>query len=113
MPAAVATCAGSPLCEAQASASSSSLSCNASAAPLATSGSACSTLTAERGKIGRCDVAQRQHDAAVGIDHRQRAAVRGFDGIAAPGFDQYRIHRACSCHGPAPTVIGAHRQSPR
>ena len=53
MPAAVATCAGSPLCEAQASASSSWLRLSASAAPLATSGKACSTLTAERGKIGR------------------------------------------------------------
>ena len=43
------------------------------------------------------DVAQRQHAAAVGIDHRHRAAMCGFDGLAAKSFDQYRIHRSCSC----------------
>src|SRR5580692_13174789 len=47
-----ATCPGSPECEAQASASSSSPKPNASAAPVSTSGKACSALTAERGKIG-------------------------------------------------------------
>ena len=44
---------GSPLCEAQATASSSSSRPRRSAAPLSTSGIACSTLTAERGNTGR------------------------------------------------------------
>jgi len=52
-PAAVATWRASPLCDAHASASSSSVSLNASAAPLVSSGSACSTLTAERANTGR------------------------------------------------------------
>ena len=39
-----------------------------SAAPLATSGSACSTLTAERGKIGRSMSPSATTHAAVGID---------------------------------------------
>ncbi len=47
-----ATCAASPLCEAQASANSSSAKPKRSAAPCSTSGKACNALTAERGKIG-------------------------------------------------------------
>jgi hypothetical protein len=74
---------GSPPCEAQASASSSSVSCSASAAPLATSGSACSTLTAERGKIGPVDVAQRGVHVPAGVDDGHRAAVGRFDDAAA------------------------------
>src|SRR5947207_3730314 len=53
MPAAVRTCTASPLCEAQASASSASVSCSRSAASLSTSGNACRPLTAERGNTGR------------------------------------------------------------
>src|SRR5262249_21830506 len=51
MPSTPATCAASPLCEAQASASSSSLKPKRSAAPSVMSGKACKALTAERGKI--------------------------------------------------------------
>ena len=82
MPRAVATCAGSPLCEAQASASSASASFSASAAPLATSGSACSNRRArEYGALG--DLAERAARAAVAIDDRHRAAVRRFQRAAA------------------------------
>ena len=37
------------------------------------------------------DVAERGDERAIAIHHRNRAAVKGFDGIAAPGFDQDRI----------------------
>ena len=49
MAVAVSTWAGSPECDAQASAISASVSPNRSAAPLSISGSACIALTAERG----------------------------------------------------------------
>lgn len=37
------------------------------------------------------DVADRQHLAAVAIEHRQRAAMAAFDHISAGDFDQNRI----------------------
>ena len=89
-----AVCSGSPLCEAQAIASSSSTRPSWSAAPLATSGRACSTFTAERGKIGRSMSPSDATRAAVGIDHGDGAAMRRFAGAAAHRLDQDGIHAA-------------------
>ena len=45
-----------------------------------------------RARIDRpLDVAQRQHRAAVGVDHRDRAAMPAFDQRAAQDLDQNRI----------------------
>jgi hypothetical protein len=58
-----------------------------SAAPLATSGSACSTLTAERGKMGgRCRRQAVCTRPLASTTARRRAAVRRFDDAAAPGL---------------------------
>ena len=76
MPATTLVCSGSPLCEAQATASSSSPRPSWSAAPLSTSGKACNTLTAERGKIGRSMSPSAATSAAVGIEHGDGAAMR-------------------------------------
>ena len=92
MAAAVRVCAGSPLCEAQASASSSSLRPKRSAAPLSTSGSACNSLIAERGNTGRSMSPSEADQCAIAIHHRHRAAVEGLHGVAAPCFDQDRVH---------------------
>ena len=100
---AVATCPGSPECEAQASASSSGPK------PVAVGGAALDQRQRlqrlhRRARIDRLlDVAQRQHPAAVGIDHRDGAGVPAFHQRAAQDLDQNRdyssaIRTNCSCH---------------
>ena len=42
------------------------------------------------------DVAQRQHATAIGVEHRQRAAMGGLHGIASMGFDQDGVHAVFS-----------------
>ena len=93
MRATTSTCAGSPLCDAQAIASSWSSSSSRSAAPLSTSGIACSSFTAERGKTGRSTSPSATMRLPFGIDDDDRAAVRRFARAAARGFDEDRIVR--------------------
>jgi len=79
-----------PLCEARASASSASLRPSRSAARLGTSGSACKTLTAQRGKIGRSmspSEATRPPSASS-----TATAPRCVDSIAAPHVDEHWVH---------------------
>ena len=90
-----AMCAGSPLCEAQASASSSS------SRPSAVGGAALDQRQRLQHLDGRAredrplDVAERGDDRAVGIDDGDRAAVHRLARVAAHGFDEDRVvHRA-------------------
>ena len=94
MRATTAVCAGSPLCEAQATASSSSPRPSWSAAPLATSGSACSTLTAERGNTGRSMSPSDADHRAVGIDDGDRAAMRRFAVPPRIASTRIGVHRS-------------------
>ena len=92
------TCIAAPWCEAQASASCSEL--RPSAAPLSTSGSACSILQDERGRMTASGSPQAARIAPRGVaDHRMAAVVRLRD-VAAPDLDHR--HRVGHRHLPSP-----------
>jgi hypothetical protein len=94
MRATTAVCSGSPLCEAQATASSSSLRPSWSAAAARHQRQGLQHLDCRARKHRPLDVAERSHQAAVGIDHGDRAAMRRFADAAAHRFDQDRVHAA-------------------
>ena len=88
---AVATWSSLPEWDAQASAISLSLSPRRSAAPLSTSGQSLQRLD-RRARIDRpLGVAEGHDDAAIRIDDRARAAMGGFNPIAARGLDDHRV----------------------
>jgi hypothetical protein len=92
-------CIGSPECEAQASATSSSLNPNASAAPDSRSGSAWIGFSDERGIDGRLDIAQRKHDRAIRVGNGDRAAMDALHEVAAGDFDKNGVGQASRLRG--------------